>query len=119
MKSFAEQILEDQTPYNLGNTLWVQFVKDHYRVLLHSCTREELQDNERYKYRYRPEDYALKYNLEVEDTWILSILNKLDPNEGIPLYAKYILVPSREQIDTLKHQFDSYLATLPSSMLPQ
>lgn len=117
MKSFADQLLEDQTHYNLGNTLWVQFINDHYRVLLRNSTMEQLQVDEKHKYRYRPEDYAEKYNLELEDAWILMLLNKWDPNEGIPQYAEHILVPNPSHIATLKQQFDSYLATLPVSML--
>lgn len=117
MESFADIIMKDQTEYNNGNALWVQFVKDHIHILLKNSTIETYAAAEKQKFRYRPEDYAKKFDIEYEDTWILVLLNRWDPNEGIPQYAEQIIVPSPQFIETLKQQFDLYQSVIPTNLV--
>ena len=97
--------------YGQTDPEWVQFIYDHRTYLLQNSTVVTLSQEDSYIYRYRPEAYFHKTDIDISKVWITLWLNQLTDIcsfKGI----ETLHVPSDSVVSILKQTYENYRSTV-------
>ena len=102
--SLKETYESQITTYSNHDIEWVQYVRDHFSVLVESATKYTLAPYQHYAMMYRLEDWMGEQNIPKEMSWIILYINQLSDAFDFKDLTE-IMIPNFTVLEQLKQQF--------------
>lgn len=100
-----KEIYQSQiTAYSNQDLEWVQYVRDHFAVLVKSAVKQTLEPYQHYAMTYRLEDWLGEQNIPKEMAWIVLYINQLSDASDFKELTE-IMIPNLTLLEQLKQQF--------------